>query len=401
MSPAALAERYRAVRAASVALLHGLSAEDCAAQSMPDASPAKWHLAHTTWFFETFVLEAHEPGFAPAQPAFRALFNSYYQAIGTPFARDRRGLLTRPAFDEVLAWRADVDARIARLLGGADCHAPSELAARVELGLQHEQQHQELIVTDVKHLLAQNPLAPAWHAARASRPPAAAAPQWIARPAGLVEIGHAGPGFAFDNETPRHRVFLDAHALASHCTTAGDYLGFVRAGGYDQPQWWLAEGWDRVRRDGWRHPLYWLAPDAGQADWREFTVAGIAPLDLAAPVAHLSYYEADAYARWAGARLPTEAEWEAAAASADRRFADLTGTVWQWTASAYSPYPGYRPDPGAVGEYNGKFMVGQQVLRGGSWATPAGHARIPYRNFFPPGARWQIAGLRLARDCQG
>jgi len=432
MTASALAARFRGVRAASRALLRGLSPEDCAAQSMPDASPAKWHLAHTTWFFETFVLEAHEPGFAPSQPAYRALFNSYYQAIGAPFTRAKRGLLTRPSLDDVQHWRNDVDARIERLLDGADAAQFAAVAPLIELGLQHEQQHQELIVTDVKHLLAQNPLAPAWNltlptreavaastasapadatagrtAFAAARANSAAAPppterRWIRRPAGIVEIGHGGPGFAFDNEAPRHRVFLEAHALASHCVTAGEYLDFIRAGGYAQSQWWLAEGWDWIRREAIAHPLYWIAPGADAATaadgWREFTLAGTRPLDGAAPVCHLSGYEADAYARWAGARLPTEAEWEAAATAQPDAFADLAGAVWQWTASGYSPYPGFRPDAGAVGEYNGKFMVNQYVLRGGSIATPPGHARPTYRNFFPASARWQFTGLRLARD---
>ncbi len=451
-SGAELRARYAEVRAASLALALPLSDEDCCAQSMPDASPVKWHLAHTTWFFETFVLEPREAGFAPFHPAFRVLFNSYYNGVGAKHPRPQRGLLTRPALAQVLDYRHDVDARMDRLLAAVDEAAAQQrdaLMSLVELGLQHEQQHQELILTDVKHLLSCNPLWPAYRlqsaggaaAAADARPEAAeAAPlRWRRFEGGVTEIGHAGEadggGFAFDNESPRHRVYLQPYELATRPVTAGEYLAFVEAGGYRDPALWLAEGWDWIRAQGLEHPLYWhrLAearqgdggPDAG---WHEFTLSGLRPLQAAAPVAHLSYYEADAYARWAGARLPTEAEWEAAAAASPRvgsgHFADsgvlhprpapgaarsadparqpvleqMFGDVWEWTQSSYAAYPGFRVAEGAVGEYNGKFMVNQYVLRGGSCATPPGHVRATYRNFFPATARWQFSGLRLARD---
>ncbi|RKJ97061.1 ergothioneine biosynthesis protein EgtB [Alicycliphilus denitrificans] len=414
------ARRYAAVRAATEALAQPLSAEDCCVQSMPDASPAKWHLAHTTWFFETFILEAHEEGFRPFDPAYRVLFNSYYQGVGRQHPRPQRGLLTRPPLATVLAYRADVDARMQRLLGrGAP---PAGLGALLELGLQHEQQHQELFVTDVKHLLWCNPLWPAYRDAPVPPPPGragAAQAGWRRFDGGLVEIGHAGEGFAFDNELPRHAVYLRPYELATRLVTNADYLAFMADGGYRDPAHWLAEGWDWCCSQQVAHPMYWRRDEGG---WSEFTLAGGRPLAPLQPVAHLSYYEADAYARWAGARLPTEAEWEAAAARADGveqgHFADsgalhprpapppaqggalqqMFGDVWEWTRSSYAPYPGFSPAPGAVGEYNGKFMVNQYVLRGGSCATPAGHARASYRNFFPTGARWQFTGLRLARD---
>ena len=428
MTAADLAARFAAVRSHSVALAAPLSAEDCGAQSMPDASPTKWHLAHTTWFFETFVLEPHEPGFAPFNPAFRVLFNSYYNGVGAKHPRPQRGLLTRPALAEVLAYREDVDARMVQLMGSLQPDAP--LRALIELGLQHEQQHQELLLTDIKHLLSCNPLHPAYDET-AELPASGANPalQWQRFDAGLVEIGHAGDGFAFDNESPRHRVYLHPYALASRLVTCGEWAAFVEAGGYQNPALWLAEGWDWRVAQGLAHPLYWQRDDAG-GNWQIFTLAGLQPLNASAPVLHLSYYEADAYARWVGARLPTEAEWEHAAqmhpqhhptrpaeapatsgtprtpdpsplrsgADAHSAFQDLYGTAWQWTQSSYAPYPGFRVADGAVGEYNGKFMVNQYVLRGSSCATPAGHGRATYRNFFPATARWQFMGLRLARD---
>ena len=413
--------RYLTVRAATEALARPLSAEDCCVQSMPDASPAKWHLAHTSWFFETFILERCESDFVAFDAAFRVLFNSYYQGVGRQHPRPQRGLLTRPSLARVLAYRADVDARMQRLLGRGDL--PAEVAALLELGLQHEQQHQELLLTDIKHLLWCNPLWPAYHDRPAPPEGGDAGPGgWQHFQGGLVQIGHEGAGFAFDNELPRHSVYLRPYQLATRVVTNAEYLAFMAAGGYDEPAHWLAEGWDWCRGQQIAHPLYWRQDGQG---WSEFTLAGAQPLAPLQPVAHLSYYEADAYARWAGARLPTEAEWEAAASPAavsQGHFADggllqprpaqatrdapgqggallqMFGDVWEWTQSSYAPYPGFAPAPGAVGEYNGKFMVNQYVLRGGSCATPAGHVRASYRNFFPAMARWQFTGLRLARD---
>lgn len=402
-STVGLLPRYTSVRNHTAALVAPLSAEDCAAQSMPDASPAKWHLAHTTWFFETFVLEPHEPGFAPFNPAFRVLFNSYYNGVGAKHPRPQRGLLTRPPLAGVLAYRADVDQRMARYMPTV-LQNPA-LRALVELGLQHEQQHQELLLTDIKHLLSCNPIFPAYGDATTpvgdpAIAPAAAPSGWVSLDGGLVDIGHGGAGFAFDNESPRHRCYLAPYALASRLVTCGEWLAFVEAGGYQQPAHWLAEGWDWRVAQGLEHPLYWHRP-GGDGSWQVFTLVGLQPLQAALPVLHLSYYEADAYARWAGARLPTEAEWERAAQLASTGspgLEQLFGTAWQWTQSSYAAYPGFRPAEGAVGEYNGKFMVNQYVLRGSSCATPLGHARSTYRNFFPATARWQYSGLRLARD---
>jgi ergothioneine biosynthesis protein EgtB len=386
---------YESVRKRSLMLAEPLSAEDCGAQSMPDASPVKWHLAHTTWFFETFILEPMEAQFQPFHPAFRVLFNSYYNGIGERHPRAQRGLLTRPSLAEVRDYRANVDMRIARLL--ADHADDEELAALIELGLQHEQQHQELILTDVKHLLAQSALYPAYTQAppRPARPPAAG---WVDFGGGLADIGHDGDGFSFDNELPRHRQYLQPFALAARLVTNGEYLEFVEAGGYRDPALWLSEGWDQVGALKLSHPLYWQRGDAGA--WQEFTLHGLRPLDLAQAAAHLSLYEANAYANWRGARLPTEAEWEVAArsdAAGGGALQQLFGHCWQWTSSSYAPYPGYATAPGALGEYNGKFMLNQYVLRGSSAATPAGHSRASYRNFFPAGARWQFTGIRLAK----
>jgi ergothioneine biosynthesis protein EgtB len=410
-SPAArLAERFRAVRARTLELTSPLSPEDMVVQSMPDASPAKWHLAHTTWFFETFLLATRELRFAPFHPSYGYLFNSYYEAVGARHPRPRRGLLTRPPVEEVMAYRTAVEARVEGLLArGLD----PEGEAVVELGLHHEQQHQELLLTDVKHLLFQNPLRPAYAPALAPGRPSAPSLAWTPYPGGVQEIGHEGRGFAFDNECPRHRVFVEPFALASRSVTCGEWIAFVDDAGYRRPELWLSDGWAKVQAEGWEAPLYWERD--GDA-WTIFTLHGARSLDLAEPVVHVSLYEADAFARWHGARLPTEQEWEIAAAGAGEEgaFADggrfhpavaaagrpaqLLGDVWEWTCSAYAPYPRYRPVAGALGEYNGKFMSNQVVLRGGSCATPAGHVRPTYRNFFPPEARWQFSGVRLARE---
>lgn len=390
--------RYSAVRAHTLALAAPLSDEDCGAQSMPDASPVKWHMAHTTWFFETFILERMEPDFAPFHPAFRVLFNSYYNGVGDKHPRAQRGLLTRPAMAQVRAYRHDVDARVARLLASAlDAQQRAQLELLVTLGLQHEQQHQELILTDVKHLLAQSALLPAYlDAPRPAAPPAAPL-AWVDIDGGLADIGHAGDGFCFDNELPRHKQYVAPFQLASRLVTNGEYLAFVAAGGYFNAALWLAEGWDWVRSQGLKSPFYWRCDEQGA--WTEFTLHGEQPLDLERPATHLSLFEADAYAHWAGARLPTEAEWEVAAASAhNSELQQMFGHCWQWTSSSYAPYPGFQVAPGALGEYNGKFMLNQYVLRGSSCATPDGHARASYRNFFPAGARWQFTGLRLARQ---
>jgi ergothioneine biosynthesis protein EgtB len=386
----AIAFAFEQVRQRSLRLAEALAPEDCCAQSMPDASPVKWHLAHTTWFFETFILEPREAHFQAFHPAFRVLFNSYYNGVGDKHPRPHRGLLTRPALEDVLAYCADVDRRIARLLAARP--ADPELTALLELGLQHEQQHQELLLTDVKHLLAQSPLFPAYLDAPLPASGPAAPMAWIGFDGGLADIGHSGRAFAFDNELPRHRQYLAPFALASRLATNGDYLEFIEAGGYRDPSLWLSEGWDKVKSGEIGHPLYWCHDGAA---WQEFTLHGLQALDPARPVTHVSLYEADAYARWRGARLPTEAEWEFAAD--DGALSQMFGECWQWTTSSYAPYPGFAPAAGALGEYNGKFMINQYVLRGSSCATPQGHSRASYRNFFPAGARWQFTGIRLAR----
>ena len=409
-----LIDHYHTVRQHSLRLAAPLSDEDCGAQSMPDASPVKWHLAHTTWFFETFILESMEAGFAPFHPAFRVLFNSYYNGVGEKHPRAQRGLLTRPGMAQVRAYRANVDARIARLLAGELAREARErLTMLLALGLEHEQQHQELLLTDVKHLLAQSALFPAyWEGTFAPAQQLAQPTAWLAFDGGLAQIGHAGDGFCFDNELPRHPQYVAPFELASTLVTNGEFLAFIEAGGYRTAHLWLAEGWDWVRSQQLQCPLYWQVDDAGH--WQEFTLSGLQPLDPALPATHLSLFEADAYAHWAGARLPTEAEWELAAQGVDvevGRLHPVAGTpgaglrqmfghCWQWTSSSYAPYPGYRTAPGALGEYNGKFMLNQYVLRGSSCATPAGHARASYRNFFPAGARWQFSGIRLARQVE-
>ncbi len=410
-------ERYRAVRGASERLAEPLSAEDCGVQSMEDASPTKWHLAHTSWYFETFVLEAALPDYTPFDPHFRVLFNSYYNGIGDQYSRPERGVLSRPSLDEVRAYRAHVDAHMQQAISSA---LPAALDAIAEIGLHHEQQHQELIVTDLKHLLSHNPTFPAY---RTDCVEAAVESVerlgWLGVEGGTREIGHGDPSFRFDNESPRHEVLLQDFELASRLTTNGEYLEFMSEGGYERPEWWLSDGWATVEERRWRSPAYWVRQDGG---WYVHTLGGLRRLREDEPVTHLSAYEADAYARWAGARLPSEAEWEVVAAQEPRRgnFVEsgeyhpralgpdpgdgpqqMYGDVWEWTQSPYSSYPGFKPPPGALGEYNAKFMCNQMVLRGGSCATPEDHIRSTYRNFFPPNARWQFTGLRLARDAGG
>jgi ergothioneine biosynthesis protein EgtB len=384
----AIAQAYAAVRAYSEALAAPLSAEDCAIQSMPDASPVKWHLAHTSWFFETVIL-ARQPGYKPFDPRFAFLFNSYYEALGPRHPRPRRGLLTRPGLDEVIAYRAHVDAAMMQACGDEN------LRGAITLGLNHEQQHQELILTDIKHAFFSNPLLPAYRSAELA-PRTSQKLEWREHAGGIVAIGHDGPQksqtFAFDNESPRHRILLRPFRIASRAVSNGEYQAFIADGGYRRPELWLSEGWARVQEEQWDAPFYWLRDDDGSAKENSFvfTLAGVQPLDPHAPVEHVSFYEAAAYAAWAGARLPTEFEWEAAAPL----FAH--GEVWEWTRSSYDPYPGFKAFEGVAAEYNGKFMVGQMVLRGGSVATPPGHIRDTYRNFFPPQARWQFSGIRLA-----
>ena len=404
-----LRERYRAVRAHSLALAAPLSPEDQCIQSMPDASPTKWHLAHTTWFFETVLLQPHASGYMPFDTRFHYLFNSYYEALGPRHPRPQRGLLTRPSVDEVHAYRAHVDEAVLALLDSASAPLWAQIEPIVALGLQHEQQHQELLVTDILHALSCNPLLPAYRPAQGPSLRLAALPapvRWLAHAGGLAQVGHAGEGFAFDNETPRHQLLLQPFEIADRLVSCGDYAQFIADGGYQRPDLWLSDGWAAVQAQGWRCPAYWLAPDDPRlgmhgsshnaAGWQVFGVHGVRPLEPHVPVAQLSFYEAAAFAEWAGARLPTEFEWEVA--SAMPGLTQATGHVWQWTRSSYDPYPGFRPLPGIAAEYNGKFMVGQLVLRGGSSATPDGHTRPSYRNFFPPAARWQFSGLRLARD---
>ena len=413
MSVSTLLSRFEDVRRATAMLAEPLSDEDCAGQSMTDASPVKWHLAHTTWFFETFVLEQFEPGFRPFHPAFRTLFNSYYNGVGEQYPRAQRGLITRPGMDKVWDYRADIDARIEALIvidaSSSSSHDP-KVERLIELGMQHEQQHQELILTDVQHLLWHNPLRPAYHDANHESLSGTSMPsplRWLSFEGGVVQIGSRGDAFHFDNELPRHRQYLEPYALASRLVTNHEFQAFIEAGGYQDPALWLSEGWAWLAA-GARpitHPLYW---ELREGTWQEFTLYGLQPLHPDGPVRHLSYYEADAYARWAQARLPTEAEWEHAASSTGNgattgepagtpAIEQLFDTAWQWTSSSYAPYPGFKAQPGAIGEYNGKFMVNQYVLRGGSCVTPPGHSRSSYRNFFPAAARWQYTGLRLAR----
>jgi ergothioneine biosynthesis protein EgtB len=406
---ARLVDQYLRVRKSSIELIAGLAPEDTVAQSMPETSPTKWHLAHTTWFFEQFVL-GRDAGYRPFNPDWLYLFNSYYQSVGPMHARPQRGLLTRPTLDQVLAYRHCIDERMAVLLDAGD---DSDLVALVILGLNHEQQHQELLLTDIKHLFSLNPLRPVYREAPATPLSHPVPLVYVNGKEGIVEIGHQGGEFCFDCETPRHRTLLHAHAIANRPVSNAEFAQFIADGGYQTPTLWMSEGWNTVCARGWAHPLYWS--DGLDS---EFTLAGLKPIDPHAPVSHLSFFEADAFARWAGARLPTEAEWEAAAEGMDAtkgNFVDssllhphagksgsglqqLFGDVWEWTGSPYVSYPGYRVPDGALGEYNGKFMCGQYVLRGGSCATPADHMRASYRNFFAPADRWQFMGLRLGKD---
>jgi ergothioneine biosynthesis protein EgtB len=410
-----LAIRCARVRSLSEALVAPLSDADATVQSMDDASPAKWHLAHTTWFFETFVLRDHAPGYRLHDERFPFLFNSYYEAEGRRHARGRRGMITRPTLAEVLDYRAAVD----RAMAVAFPALPDEARTLVELGCHHEQQHQELLVTDILHLFSENPLEPAIWLPDRKVPVEMPGPiGWLEQPEQVVEIGHNGDGFAFDCEGPRHRALVSPHRIANRTVTNGEWQAFIADDGYRNPRWWLADGWAWVQREQIAAPLYWEERDTeeGGLAWTRFGLDGRRPVDPAAPVTHVSFYEADAYASWAGARLPTEFEWEAAAESHDPMVGNLMdtagaaeprpstggpaffGDVWEWTGSAYRPYPGFVPVEGAVGEYNGKFMSGQFVLRGGSCATPRGHLRASYRNFFYPHQRWQFTGVRLAKD---
>lgn len=403
-----LIARYRQVRALSRGIAEPLSDADATIQPMPDASPAKWHLAHTSWFFETFILRDHVLGYRPHDERFAFLFNSYYDGEGERHARPRRGMLSRPSLDEVLAYRDHVDAAMTAALPSLDATARDLLV----LGLQHEQQHQELMLMDLLATFAENPLKPAVWPAAPRAPTGLPAPiRWIEGPEGIHAIGHDGSGFSFDCELPRHDELLHPHALADRLVANGEWAEFIADGGYDNAALWLSDGWAWVKESGARAPLYWQEADGG---WQRFGLDGLQPLNPAAPVCHINYCEADAFARWAGARLPTEAEWEAHAAHADPNGGNqldapgpvqplpgdgsLFGDVWQWTASAFLPYPGFAPAAGTVGEYNGKFMCGQFVLKGASCATPRGHSRASYRNFFYPHQRWMFAGLRLARS---
>jgi ergothioneine biosynthesis protein EgtB len=389
------ATRYDAVRAHTEALAAPLSAEDQTVQSMPDVSPTKWHRAHVSWFFENFLLVPHLPGYRLFDPAFGYLFNSYYEAVGPRHPRPERGLLSRPGIEEISRYRAHVDGGMQRLIRSASDESWHSLVALIELGLNHEEQHQELLLMDILHVLSGNPLDPAYASLPFGNKSPGSSLEWVSVGGGLRDIGHAGEGFAFDNETPRHRVWLEPFVLASRLVTCGEYLAFIGDDGYRRPELWMSEGWAIVNAQSWNAPLYWRNDGPG---WSIFTLEGRKPLDPTEPVRHVSFYEADAYARWAGKRLPTEAEWEIAATEKAQFLDQLVGEAWQWTASPYVAYPGFRPLAGAIGEYNGKFMSNQMVLRGGASITPVAHTRATYRNFFPPNARWCMGGVRLAED---
>ena len=412
-----LIERFRQIRNFSTRLCQGLQPEDCVVQSMPDVSPTKWHLAHTSWFFETFVLKVWMPEYKPAVPEYAYLFNSYYNAAGTMHRRDLRGLISRPTVEETFRYRAHIDDCVVDLISNADDNSLSEIEAVLILGFHHEQQHQELLVTDIKHVFAQNPLHPIfWPRKKTEQQNAVDAQRFIHFEETIVSIGHEGSAFSYDNEGPRHRALVSAFELASRPVTNGEYIEFIESGGYTKPEYWLSLGWITVNEQRWEAPLYWEKRDG---KWWNFTLSGFRPVDEAEPVTHVNYFEADAFANWSGARLPTEFEWERAATgvSMDGNFVEsetfhpapaptsspnelrqMFGDVWEWTRSSYSPYPGYRAAPGALGEYNGKFMCNQYVLRGGSCATSRSHIRPTYRNFFQPEKRWQFTGIRLARD---
>ncbi len=409
-----LIARFQRVRDLSIRLCQGLEPEDFVVQSMPDVSPTKWHLAHTSWFFETFVLKAWRPEYRSETPEYAFLFNSYYNAAGTMHRRDLRGLISRPTVAQTYRFRHAIDEGVTELLRGADNALLDEIEPVITLGIHHEQQHQELLLTDIKHVLAQNPLHPVFEKSATAPSDAVAVPlQFVEFDEAITLIGHEGSGFSYDNEGPQHRALVGAFSLANRTVTNGEYIAFIEAGGYTRPDFWLSLGWNTVQEQAWDAPLYWTKRD-GQ--WWNFTLSGFRPVNASEPVTHVSYFEADAYANWEGARLPTEFEWERASAGQpiegnfvdDHRFhpvpargdglQEMFGNVWEWTRSSYSPYPGYRAAPGALGEYNGKFMCNQYVLRGGSCATSRDHIRRTYRNFFQPEKRWQFTGIRLARD---
>jgi ergothioneine biosynthesis protein EgtB len=417
VSRQSLVEQYKQVRSFSEQLCIPLVTEDYVIQSMPDVSPTKWHLAHVTWFWETFLLSPAKPDYKSPHPQYAFLFNSYYNSLGERHCRPRRGLISRPTVKETYQYRAYVDEQVLDLLERIDERRLAELTPIITIGLNHEQQHQELMLTDIKHVLSSNPLHPIYQERTPTSTSSVPPLEWVSYPEGIYKIGYEGDGFCYDNEGPRHRQFLQPFQLASRLVTNGEYLEFIADDGYQKPLLWLSEGWNTVQTKEWQAPLYWEKQDG---EWWEMTLSGLREVDKNEPVCHVSYFEADAYARWANARLATEAEWEVAAqdvpiegnfvesglyhptplqsSAAQGKLSQMYGDVWEWTQSSYSPYPGYKPAPGAVGEYNGKFMCNQYVLRGGSCATSRSHIRPTYRNFFPSDAQWQFMGIRLARE---